>query len=159
MDSGPGLWSWAFALVVVAMPVTVLHELGHALAARWRLHGPVRVAIGAPALRVRFSALGIDFAVAPIASPIGQAGSCSYDGWPTAADTLVVALAGPAATAIGFVVALLALPPTKGAVHDLVWMAAMMQGVALVLCLVPFTLTPPGLPNDGKLALDALRRR
>jgi hypothetical protein len=46
MDSSPGLAVSLVYIIVAAVPVTVLHELGHAVAARRLLGGDVRVSVG-----------------------------------------------------------------------------------------------------------------
>lgn len=156
MDSGPGTTGWLLALFIVASPTTLLHELGHAVAARRRLDGDVLVEVGLEPRPWKFSMGGIDFAVSPLTTPIGHAGTCIYRGWATARDTLAISLGGPAATALGFVAALGAVSYLDGFARDLAWMAAVTQGFGLVLNLIPFRLAN-GLQSDGMVALDALR--
>jgi hypothetical protein len=74
----------------------------------------------------------------------------------------LIALAGPAASLLGFVVTVWALSaaPSFGLLHDLLW-GATAVGAFGVLNLVPFKLHgKPGeapLRSDGRLALDAAR--
>jgi hypothetical protein len=46
MESSPGLPVSLLYLAVAAVPVTLLHEIGHALAARHLLGGEVKVSVG-----------------------------------------------------------------------------------------------------------------
>ena len=46
MDAGPGFPQMLLYIALAAIPVTLLHELGHALAARRLLGTPVSVAVG-----------------------------------------------------------------------------------------------------------------
>jgi hypothetical protein len=163
MDSGPGLWAWLFTLAVAAPVVTLLHEIGHAAAARKLTSGAVEVVVGderAPG--VRFEAAGIRFFVSPLVQPVGRAGFCRYHGPGSATDAAAIALAGPAATLAGLGVALLALPQTHGIVRELVWTAVMLQAAGTILSLVPITLTTRAGRkdlNDAMIALHALRAR
>jgi hypothetical protein len=159
MDSGPGLWAWLFALVVVAGRVTFVHELGHAIAARRLLPGRVLLVVGLDRRRRLFQVGGIDFAVSPLTAPVGLAGECLYEGLPSAREAALIAAAGPAATGVGFLVALGVYPHTGGLLHSLFWMAVFMQGFGLVLNLVPLTYTQGGraVATDGRTIADALR--
>jgi hypothetical protein len=79
----------------------------------------------------------------------------------TPRDMLLIALAGPAASLVGFVVAAWAMSGAPhGLLRDLLW-AATGDSAFAVLNLVPLTLSErrggSALRTDGRIALDALR--
>ena len=162
MDSGPSVWLYLLELLIVVLPTTLLHELGHAVAARRLLPGRVAVVLGDPRRGRRFVLLGVEYSLAPVVFPFGIDGVCIHDGRPTARQALAISLAGPAAAALGFAAALALLPHVGGVVRSFVWMSVFLQGADVLLNLVPFTVTRrrggPALASDGKNALDALRR-
>jgi Zn-dependent protease len=75
-------------------------------------------------------------------------------------DILLIALAGPAASAIGLIVSLelLRSSAATGTVHNLLW-AATLDGVFAVFNLIPLAFEEqrggPSLKTDGRLALNA----
>lgn len=158
MSMQPGsLWFFA-TLYVLAGPLILWHELGHALGARTFVEHDVTVQVGRGD-RWSFRVADIDFRIgAP--SLVGIGGLCHYPASVTASESLVIALAGPAATLLGAGLALLLLPPLHGPLHAAAAVAAVAQVSGFVLNLVPFTLTDRngrGFRTDGRQALDALR--
>jgi hypothetical protein len=161
MNNGPGL-IWTVVLsALLAPPITLFHELGHALAARWRLPGSVLVNVGHGKTRWEFAVGGVDFRVGPVMPFEVPAGFCQYDAIGIGArDEAAIALAGPAATLAGLAVTVALLGHVGGTLHTIMWVAAMTQAFALAICLAPIALTDRhGRPwqTDGRLALEALR--
>lgn len=163
MNSGPGFPQVVAFIFVGAIPVTLLHELGHALAARALLGTPVSVAIGSVGELAQLRLGEISITINAFAAPVGVAGSASFDASrATARDILLIALAGPAASAAGLVVAILAFDaaPATGIIHGLAW-GAVGASIVGVLNLIPITFEErrngPKVQTDGRLALDAVR--
>jgi len=163
MDSGPGLPIDLLYIVIASVPVTLLHELGHAAAARYLLGGEVRVTVGNVGKLAELTLGQIKVAINAFDHPARVAGTAEFDASrATARSVLLIALAGPAASLAGTAItawALSAAPP-GGIVHGLLW-AATGVGVFGVLNLGPLTLHErrdgPVVQTDGRLALDALR--
>lgn len=144
LDDGPGMLAAVVYIAIGAIPATLLHELGHALAALARPDTPVGVAVGS------FGKL------AEV-----RLGQSTLSG-SAARDILWIALAGPLASLAGLAasVAVLGVAPASGVAHDLAWAAVFGNGVG-VLNLIPLRLQerPDGarMHTDGRLALDAAR--
>jgi hypothetical protein len=163
MDSSPGFPVGLLYLAVAAMPMTLLHELGHAVVARRLLDGEVQVSVGSAGKLAEMRLGQIALSVNALSHRGGAAGVASFDASrATARDVLLIALAGPAASAVGVVLSawgLSACSPS-GALHDVLW-AATLAGIFGVLNLVPLTFQErrDGAPlrTDGRLALDARR--
>ncbi|MBA3745933.1 MAG: hypothetical protein H0W96_00315 [Solirubrobacterales bacterium] len=92
------------------------------------------------------------------------AGSATFDASRARArDILLIALAGPAASAVGLLVsiAMLRASPAAGPLHDLIWTTVLGGVFAIVLNLIPFSYEEgrDGRQNntDGRIALDAAR--
>jgi hypothetical protein len=156
-------WYVLVYIFVAAIPVTLLHELGHALAARALLDTPVQVAVGSIGRFAQLRLGEISMSLNAMASPARVAGSATFDASrATARDILLIALAGPAASAAGLLVAVpaLAAVPEHGIAHGLAW-AAVLASAFGVLNLIPMTLQErrggPNVQTDGRLALDAAR--
>jgi hypothetical protein len=140
MDSGPPL-GWALLSIVVCMvPVTLIHETGHAIAARRLLGSSVQIAIGSYGEFARVRLGEISLSLNAIASPF-RAGYAEFDvSEAYARDILLIALAGPAASAAGVVLSAtaLAIAPAHGIVHGLLW-AMTCLGFVAVLNLIPLS--------------------
>lgn len=137
----------------------LIHELGHAIAARALLDADVELSVGnaGPAAELR---LGRITARIHALSLRGSPGEASFgDARATARDVLLVALAGPFASLCGTIVCalLLSAAPSSGIVHDLLWASVGCGVVGVVLNLLPLTLhTSSGVVrSDGRVALDA----
>jgi hypothetical protein len=106
MESQPGFPQWLFAQLIV-LPLTVLlHEIGHAAAAAWRTQAGIELEVGVGPIAWRGKLARIDMEVRPLISPVGPAGAVSFDAaQATAKDVLLVALAGPAISLLGTVMA------------------------------------------------------
>lgn len=163
MHAEPGMPVVLVYLAGVAVPMTLLHELAHALVAARRLGGPVHVSVGGTGKLVRIHLRRLTMAVNALPHPSRLGGYTSFDASRASArDLLLVALAGPAASLAGFIVSALALssaPPT-GVVHNLLW-AATAANLFGVLNIVPLEFQErregPRLRSDGRIALQAIR--
>ena len=161
MNSAPAFPQAIVFIALGAIPVTLLHELGHALAARRLLGTPVAVAVGSVGKLAELELGRIIVSLNALGSPGRVDGSATFDASRARAfDILLIALAGPAASAIGLIVSLELLwaSAATGVVHSLLW-AITLGGVFAVLNLIPFAFEEqrggPSLKTDGRLALDA----
>jgi hypothetical protein len=163
MDEGPGLLPALVYLAIAAIPVTLLHEFGHAIVALRLLGTPVGVVVGSFGKLAQVRLGQITMSLNAVGSPASVAGSTTFDASRAEArDILCIAVAGPAASLLGLLasIALLAAAPEQGVAHDLVW-AAILGNLFAVLNLIPLELQEradgPRLHTDGRLALDAAR--
>jgi hypothetical protein len=161
MESGPGFPVGLLYILLAAIPVTLLHELGHAVAARRLLGGEVRVSVGSAGKLAEMRLGQVALSINALSQPGKVAGVAEFDDTrATARDVLLIALAGPAASLVGTVLTAWALASTSAGVgHDLLW-GVTLGGAFAVLNLVPLTLKERGgasVRTDGRLALDALR--
>jgi hypothetical protein len=163
MDSSPGLPISLVYLAVGSLPVTLLHELGHAVAARRLIGGDVQVSVGSAGKLAEMRLGQIALAVNALSYPGRASGVAEFDASrATARDVVLIALAGPATSLFGTVLAAWALSAASpsGVLHDLLW-AATLAGVFGVLNIIPLSVQErrngPALRSDGRLALDALR--
>lgn len=162
MDSGPAFPQGLLYIALASVPVTLLHELGHAVAAWWLLRTPVLVAIGSTGKLAELNLGQISVSVNALASPGRVAGLAEFDASRARAlDVLLIALAGPAASLVGVVLGGALLGAAGGGfVYHLLW-AATLTGVFGVLNLIPFEFQEqrdgPYLKTDGSLALEAAR--
>jgi hypothetical protein len=163
MNGAPPLLLLVVLYPIVGMPIVLLHELGHALAAHRLLGTPVRVTVGR---RARFAGLQlgkVELELNAVGSLSGPSGTAQFDDSAARARDIVwIALAGPAASLAGTVLTAVVLGATQrdGILHAAVWTATSAGVVAVLLNLVPMqTVEPSGarLRSDGRLALDALR--
>lgn len=162
LTSGPPLpWSIA-ALAIAAVPCTLLHELGHAIAARRLLDGDVDVVVGTTGKLAELQLGLVSATINALSHPLAAAGSAGFDdARATARDIAGIAVAGPLASLLGAFApgALLDEVAMSGVVHDLVW-AAVLVNVVGVLNLIPIELRERSgsvSRTDGLLALHALR--
>jgi len=162
-NTGPAFPVSLLYLMVAGLPVTVLHELGHAAAARRLLDADVQVSVGSVGRLTEVRLGQISVSIRALSLPGRVAGAAEVDATRAGArDVLLIALAGPAASLVGAAVTagLLQSAPPTGVAHNLLW-AATLAGAFGVLNLVPLTVQErrggPSLRTDGRLALDALR--
>ena len=162
MNEMPSVSALVFATLVVTAPATLIHELGHAIVARRRLATTVDVQVGTTG-KLPMAQLGpIAAHIAVLGLPGRAAGSATFDARNmTAKDALAIALAGPAASLIWFVVCARAWDLHRGGVvGDLLWVATFEGLAGSLLNLVPMTLLESdgrALRSDGRQALDAWR--
>jgi hypothetical protein len=164
MKSAPLLPITLIWLAVAAIPVTLLHEWGHALAARRLLGGEVKVSVG-NAGRVAEIRLGqIATSINACSSPTRFAGQATFDGsHATARDVVRIALAGPLASLFRFLAVLPLYSATApGTVaHGFLWALVFESAFGVLLNLIPFTIQngrgSPKRRSDGGLAFDALK--
>jgi hypothetical protein len=165
MRSSPALPAMLIYLVVAAVPITLVHELGHALVAARRLRGPIHVCVGSTGQLLRVRVRHLTLAVSAVTHPGHVGGTTTFDAArATARDVTLIALAGPGASLLGFAVAAVAFSsaPAGGVAHDLLW-AATAGSVVAVLNILPFEFQErrggPRLRTDGRIALEAARAR
>lgn len=161
MHAGPDFPWGLVCVLLVGIPVTLLHELGHA-AAGARLGYEVRVTVGNAGRigTVRFGRLTTTLNVFQM--PTRVAGEARFDTRrATAQDMLWISLAGPAASLAGGVVVDIAYRHAAGTgiTHALLW-AAVFDSVFAVANLIPLRLRErrggPTFNTDGMWALSAL---
>jgi hypothetical protein len=124
MDSAQAVPQALLFIALGAIPVTLIHELGHALAERWLLGTPVSVAVGSYGRLGELELAKISVTLNALGSPARVAGSATLDASRARAlDILLIALAGPAASFVACSSALrcLAQSPATGLVHDIIW--------------------------------------
>jgi hypothetical protein len=164
MKSGPGLPATLAYLTIAAVPVTLLHELGHAVVAMRRLREPVLVSVGSTGQLLRARVGRLTMTVNALGNPAQPGGFAAFDAARASArDIILIALAGPIASLLGAAIAAVAYSaaPTTGPWHDLLW-ALTFSGVgSVILNVVPFEIEQRRgglrLRTDGRLALDAAR--
>jgi Zn-dependent protease len=164
MKSGPPLPIGLVYLAIVALPLTFLHEWGHAVTARRLLDGSVRISVG-NAGRVAHVRLGqITTSINVLSSPTRLAGYAEFDASrATARDVVLIALSGPLASLLGWVVLIAlysaAVPDTIW--HGLLWAAVLWSGFAVIFNLIPLSIQERRggrmKRTDGGLALDAAK--
>jgi hypothetical protein len=143
----PALFPSLILLAAASYPSVLIHECGHALAASFR--------VGSAAIRINL-----------LPDPGGAQGLCVYDASrATRTDTVIIALAGPAASALAAVVAI-GLYRTAGSTglwHDFCRGLVITNVSGALLNLLPFHLTDGRkgqrriLRSDGLVALHAIR--
>ena len=142
--------------------LVIPHELGHALAALVLLPGRVLIRVGGPQPLGAVDVGRMNVAFHPLVLPWRFDAVCSYDADSASrAETVVIALAGPAASLVAGVFALNALEHAgPGLLHDVLRVATLLALGSVVICLVPLTLTDAQgtrLRTDGATVIDALR--
>ncbi len=163
MESAPPMPVFVVYIFVGSGLMVLVHELGHAVVARFLLGADVEISVG-NAGKVAELRLGqITTTINALSLPGREAGSAGFhDSQATARDVVLIALAGPVASLATLVPAVLLLSwgPTAGMFHDLAW-AAFPAGVFGVLNVLPYEFNEdhsgPALRTDGRLAVDALR--
>lgn len=162
MDGGPSL-PITLAIFLFTAPVLGLaHELGHALAALVLLPGRVLVQVGGPRPLLTGEAGRLTIAVHPLVLPWRFDAVCAYEDAPASRlETVVIALAGPAASFIVGMVSLSVYAQLEpGLLHTVVGLIALASFFSVVVCLVPMTLTDSRgmrLRTDGATVVAALR--
>jgi hypothetical protein len=163
MESRPGTLFWLLYMVAATIPVTFLHELGHALVAQRRLGGEVAITVGTAGKVAELRLAQIKVSVNALFDPARASGYATFDAQrATARDVLAIALAGPLASLIGTVVTAWMLSWAPGrALHAVLWSLTFAGVVSLAFNLVPFKLHERGnarpFYSDGMLALEAWR--
>lgn len=163
LDASPPLLLCLLYNAIVIIPLVLLHEYGHAVAASSLLGVSVEVSFGTAGQVAQFRLGQIVATVNAVNDPLGVGGQASFDASrATARDIVWIAVAGPLTSLAGtvFTALLLSTTPRHGVAHDLLW-AATLTGVLATLNIVPFTYRQrrggPLIRTDGRLALDALR--
>jgi len=118
-------------VAAIAIVSLITHELGHALAVRWRGYGRSEIILG------------------------GLGGVCRWRGNPTRGDTIRIALAGPAASLLLAGVAFAIWAPLRGSLDGApIVSRVLFAAVALNVAWGVFNLLPI-FPMDGGRALRA----
>ncbi len=162
-QSGPEFPIGFVYIAIAAVPVTLLHELGHAVAARALVGGDVEVSVGSAGKLAEIRLGQIAMSINALSNPARVSGAAYIDDASASArDVVWIALAGPLASLAGLAAASVlysAAPPT-GVAHDLLW-ATVATSAFGVLNIVPLKFQErrdgPLLRTDGRLAIDALR--
>jgi hypothetical protein len=163
MESGPPMPAAFLYIAVGSVPVTLLHELGHAIAARRLLGSEVEVSVGNAGKIAQVRLGQIDATINVVSQPGRAAGVATFDASrATAEQVLWIALAGPLASLAGVVLAtaLLSVAPETDIAQGLLW-AAVLVGVVGTLNIIPLEFEErrdgPAVQTDGRVALDALK--
>jgi hypothetical protein len=159
-----GLWLFLVGFATIT-PAVLVHEVGHAIAARLLLPGRVWVNVGRPRGRAfRFSVGDVEFRVGAPQLAFEMAGACFYD--PTGLTrrrAAAIALAGPAATLALLVGSAWLASLAEGTLRFTLVLVAISNAITLGISLLPVELTrrrgERGFKTDGRRALDALRSR
>ena len=151
-------------LFVAGIPLTLLHELGHALVARRRLGSDVQVVVGTSGRLADVRLFGVSVSLNALTHPGRIDGHAVVDvAYATRRDIALSALGGPAASFVGFTIcaATLSLAPHAGAAHDALWTLTLAGALVCSLNLVPVTLREhgggPAISSDGGIVLDSVR--
>ncbi len=160
-ESAPPIPVVVVAAFVVEPLLVLVHELGHALAARALLDTDVVVAVGSKGTLLDRHIGRVHLYVNAFGGVAGASGVAGFD-WrgATARDVVLITLAGPVASLAGALLAawLLGIAPAHGVVHALLW-AATFGGVLGALNALPFRFQQrrgdPVHRSDGRLALEA----
>lgn len=152
-------------LEFVAQPFsTLLHECGHAVAARRVSSGRVSLIVGrGPYLSGTVAGVRVNFSLLP-ARGVRIRGVCRYEAddvsW---RDRAAVSLAGPLATMLELLVAAIVTlrlwSGTGPLVRNLLVLVLIGLAMSLLANLVPNTIVPGVLSNDGANALRAIRNQ
>jgi hypothetical protein len=164
MKAGPVFPTVFVYIALASIPVTLMHELGHAMVARSRLRTEVRISVGS-AIKVAELRLGeITASIHAFGRPDRVGGSATFDAaHATATDIAWIAIAGPIASVVGL---LWAIPlydavPRTGVVHGILWAVVLGSVFAVVLNLIPMEVRERRgqIPKrtDGKILVSALR--
>lgn len=164
MNASPPLVAGIVCLLIAGIPVRLLHEWGHAFAARDLLGEDTRihVTVGHAGKLAEFRLGEISHSIHLFTFPSRVAAVAQLDlSRATARDVFWIAVAGPGVSAVGLLVTglLYSAAPEEGVLHGVLW-AALFEGFAAVGNLIPFTIQRrKGVPfrSDGRLALEALR--
>jgi hypothetical protein len=163
MNASPAFPVGILYLAVACIPVTLLHELGHATVVRHRLGGEVQITVGSAVKIAEFRLGEISASIHAFERPDRVAGIVRFDATSaTPADIAWIALGGPIASLIGL---LWAIPfynivPRAGIVHGIVWGIVLGSLFGVVLNLIPFEIQErrgqARKRTDGRLFLQAL---
>jgi hypothetical protein len=165
IDSGPQAPALFGYLLVAAVPVALLHQLGHAVVAARRGEAPVRASLRSTRhlLRSRLRRVRLTASLLAPSTPTG--GPASFDAARASArDLTMIALGGPIASLAGFAAAAsgLAWSSGHGSPHDLLW-AATVVGFIAALSMLPLEVkerhSGAHLRTDGRVALEAMRAK
>jgi hypothetical protein len=128
------IWKLLFFATLWGLPLTLLHELGHGLAALWLTRGPVLVRVGAgPALPMRLGRMVL------VVSLLGP-GHCAYDpatlrGRPRS--EALIGAAGPIASLVGAAALALLAAGTSGELQGILASGALCSALAFALTAIP----------------------
>jgi hypothetical protein len=165
VGSGPHAPALFGYLLVAAVPVALLHQLGHAMVAARRAGGPVGVSLGSTRHLLRSQLRRVRLTASLLAPSAPAGGPGSFDAArASASDLALIALGGPIASLAGFAAAACGLASSAGhgSLHDLLW-AVTVVGFVAVLSVLPLELkertSGAHLRTDGRVALEAMRAK
>lgn len=165
IEARPSIPAFVGCAFLVTPPLTLLHELGHALASRREVGGAVKVVVGhgPNLLAMRIGDLRVDVNLWMF-DPTRLDGYTIHDTRrATASNIFWIAVAGPAASLLAATVFAVAYSaaPTSGFSHDLLWTATLDAIGTAILCAIPMRLREGRngreVWSDGRIALYALR--
>jgi len=164
MKASPGLPASLVYIGLASVPVTLLHELGHALVARARLKTEVRISVGS-AVKVAEIRLGeVTASLHAFGRPDRIGGSTTFTAnCATATDIAWIAIAGPITSLAGLLwaIPLYDMVPQGGFVRGILWAIVLGSVFAVIINLIPFEVEERRgqIPKrtDGKLLVSALR--
>lgn len=166
LNEQPGLVAYVALTVLLSVPLLLIHELGHAAAAKLLGARDVFVLAGGASPGVERNIAGIPTRVTPAARPWRFDGLMTFD--PTGIShfgVTLIALAGPLASfAAAALTGLLMGERNPGSLLDDALAVATLNGcLGGIVSLLPITVTDsvdparPALALDGRVALDAFR--
>jgi hypothetical protein len=167
MNELPGIGEYLLLTTVLAVPLVLLHEMGHALVAKCLGARDISVLVGGSGPAKRATLVGVDMRIAPGVRPWRFDGLMTFN--PSGVSNLglaLIAIAGPAASAVGALVSghLMGDRHSGSLTNDLLAVATLNGWGAAVLSLVPMRLTDSANPSrptfatDGLIALSAVVR-
>jgi hypothetical protein len=165
LNSGPGFLEYLALSVVLSTPVVLVHEIGHALVAKFLGAENMRLQAGGAGASAAVRVGGVDARLAPVARPWRLDGFLSFDARRISRFGIVlIAIAGPAASIAAGLAAYALFDGTDPGsfMHDLRYVATFNSVGAGLLSLVPMRLqdsqdpTQPTFATDGMVVVEAL---